>query len=84
MKDKGIVIPIPRKESKVNINESAGSGISFNIFVEENEFITVTEAAKMLGITKDQMKQLVEEQGIEKHCANEYRYLLLKRDIENL
>lgn len=81
MNDKGIILPIPRKEAGVEIKHSAGAGVMFNIFVQEDEYVTIGEAAKMIGVSKEKMRQLVEERGIEKHDESDGRYLLLKSDI---
>lgn len=56
----------------------------FNKIDNQLNLITVTEAANILGITKNELKQMVENKGITKHCVNEYRYLLNKDDIQKL
>ena len=84
MNNKDNVIPMPRKETNVDIKQSPGCGISFNILVEENDYITVSNAAEILGVTKERIKQLIEERNVEKHCVTGERYLLLRSDIDNL
>lgn len=80
--DNGVILPLPRKESGVNFKELSGPALGFNISVFQDEYITVTQAAKMLGITKEQMQDMVESKNLEKHDANKDRYLLSLNDIE--
>ncbi len=84
MKEKGKVIPAPRKENTVNIAETPGAGISFCVGVQENEYITSAEAAKMLGLSKERTETLIAQRGIRKHFEVESKYLLLKSDIEKV
>lgn len=58
---------------------------TFNATSNE-EILTVTEAGKMLGLTKDEMKVYVEKNGLKKVRVSRsvFRYLLLKEEIEKL
>lgn len=48
------------------------------------QYLTVTEAATLLSISKDEMKQLVELKHLKKYGDNGYRYLLYTKDIVKL
>lgn len=82
--DKGIVLPFPRREAEVSFDELGNGMLGFQINIEDIEYVTVSDAAKMLDITKAKMKELVDSQKIEKRCATDSGYLLLKSDIEEL
>mgnify|MGYP000683957974 FL=1 len=58
---------------------------TFNATSNE-EILTVTEAGKLLGLTKDQMKLYVDKNRLTKINVNRsvFRYLLLKKEIDNL
>lgn len=58
---------------------------TFNATSNE-EILTVTEAGKLLGLTKDQMKLYVDKNGLTKINVERsvFRYLLLKKEIDNL
>lgn len=84
MKKDGIVLPIPRKECSVEISETQSCGISFSISVQENEFITLADAARLLCLSKARAESLINQRGIAKHNATEHGYLLLKSDIEKV
>jgi transcriptional antiterminator Rof (Rho-off) len=58
---------------------------TFNATSNE-EILTVTEAGKMLGLSKDEMKVYVEKNGLSKVRVSRsvFRYLLLKEEIEKL
>lgn len=58
---------------------------TFNATSNE-EILTVTEAGKLLGLTKDEMKVYVEKNGLKKVRVSRsvFRYLLLKEEIEKL
>jgi hypothetical protein len=48
------------------------------------EVMTVTEAGNRLGLSKDQMKVYVDKHGLTKVSImrSQFRYLLLKREID--
>ena len=50
------------------------------------EVLTVTEAGKLLGLSKDQMKVFTDKNGLTKVriMRSTQRYLLLKKEIDNL
>jgi len=50
------------------------------------EILTVTEAGKLLGLSKDEMKLFVDKKGLTKVkvARSVFRYLLLKEEIEGL
>lgn len=50
------------------------------------EILTVTEAGKLLGLSKDEMKAYVDKKGLTKVkvMRSAFRYLLLKKEIEDL
>jgi len=50
------------------------------------EILTVTEAGKLLGLSKDDMKLFVEKKGLTKVkvARSVFRYLLLKEEVEQL
>jgi hypothetical protein len=58
---------------------------TFNATSNE-EILTVTEAGKLLGLSKDEMKLFVDKKGLTKIkvARSVFRYLLLKKEIENL
>lgn len=50
------------------------------------EILTVTEAGKLLGLSKDEMKAYVDKKGLTKVkvMRSAFRYLLLKKEIEDI
>ena len=58
---------------------------TFNATSNE-EILTVTEAGKLLGLSKDEMKVFVEKKGLTKIkvMRSVFRYLLLKKEVEDL
>ena len=50
------------------------------------EILTVTEAGKLLGLSKDEMKTYVDKKGLTKVkvMRSAFRYLLLKKEIEDI
>lgn len=50
------------------------------------EILTVTEAGKLLGLSKDEMKAYVDKKGLTKVkvMRSAFRYLLLKQEIEDI
>jgi hypothetical protein len=50
------------------------------------EILTVTEAGKLLGLSKDEMKVYVDKKGLTKVkvMRSAFRYLLLKKEIEDI
>lgn len=58
---------------------------TFNATSNE-EILTVTEAGKLLGLSKDEMKIYVDKNGLSKIrvARSVFRYLLLKKEIDNL
>jgi len=50
------------------------------------EILTVTEAGKLLGLSKDEMKAYVDKKGLTKVkvMRSAFRYLLLKKEIEEI
>ncbi len=58
---------------------------TFNATSNE-EVLTVTEAGKLLGLSKDQMKVYVDKNGLTKIpiMRSVHRYLLLKSEIDAL
>jgi hypothetical protein len=50
------------------------------------EVLTITEAGKLLDLSKDQMKEFVDKKGLTKVkiMRSTHRYLLLKSEIEVL
>jgi predicted HTH domain antitoxin len=83
-KDKGVVLPLPQKETKVIFNEQRGASLGFCISVKQEEYITVSQAAQIVGCSKSEMKILVEEKKLTKFAPTEFRYLLVKSEIEAL
>lgn len=58
---------------------------TFNATSNE-EILTVTEAGKLLGLSKDEMKAYVDKKGLTKVkvMRSAFRYLLLKKEIEDI
>jgi hypothetical protein len=58
---------------------------TFNATSNE-EILTVTEAGKLLGLSKDEMKVYVDKKGLTKVkvMRSVFRYLLLKKEIEDI
>lgn len=52
----------------------------------KEEVLTVTEAGKYFGLSKDEMKVFVDKQGLKKVRVTRsvFRYLLLKEEVEQL
>lgn len=52
----------------------------------KKEVLTVTEAGKYFGLSKDEMKVFVDKHGLEKVRVTRsvFRYLLLKDEVEKL
>ena len=84
MRDNGVILPMPRKKSRVAFNETPGVGLGFSISIEHEEYITIAQAAKILGVTKVDMEKIVESKQLKKHDENGGGYLLLKSDIESI
>jgi hypothetical protein len=81
--DNGIILPVPRTKNGVEFNELPGPALGFKFTLESEEYVTIAQAAKMLGISKEQMREMVEARGIKKHDETKQGYYLLsKNDIE--
>lgn len=81
--DNGIVLPMPRKKTGVEFNEAPGPGLGFNFSIGHEEYITIAQAAKILGVSQERVREIVRARNIEKHDETQQGYyLLLKDDIE--